>query len=60
MIFVIVMLFRNQRTCGISRITEYADKLLDGLKTVDYPANIRMQQENWIGRSVGAFVDFTA
>ena len=40
------------------RITEYADKLLDGLKTVDYPANIRMQQENWIGRSVGAFVNF--
>ena len=40
------------------RITEYADKLLDGLKTVDYPANIRMQQENWIGRSSGAFVNF--
>ncbi len=40
------------------RITEYADKLLDGLNTVDYPANIRMQQENWIGRSTGAFVNF--
>ena len=33
------------------RITEYADKLLDGLDTVEYPHNIRMKQENWIGRS---------
>ena len=40
------------------RITEYADKLLEGLDEVDYPANIRMQQENWIGRSYGAFVNF--
>ena len=41
------------------RITEYADKLLEGLKTVDYPPNIRAQQENWIGKSTGAFVNFT-
>ncbi|MGM9647529.1 MAG: leucine--tRNA ligase [Eubacteriales bacterium] len=40
------------------RITEYADKLLDGLKEVDYLPNIKMQQENWIGRSTGAFVNF--
>ncbi len=40
------------------RITEYADKLLDGLKDVDYLPNIKMQQENWIGRSTGAFVNF--
>ncbi|MEE1024955.1 MAG: leucine--tRNA ligase, partial [Acutalibacteraceae bacterium] len=40
------------------RITEYADKLLEGLDEVDYLPNIRMQQENWIGRSTGAFVDF--
>ncbi|MBP3322068.1 MAG: leucine--tRNA ligase, partial [Clostridia bacterium] len=40
------------------RITEYADKLLEGLDTVEYPQNIRMQQENWIGRSYGAFVNF--
>ena len=40
------------------RITEYADKLLFGLDKVDYPANIRAQQENWIGRSTGAFVNF--
>ena len=41
------------------RITEYADKLLEGLDHVDYPANIKQQQVNWIGKSTGAFVDFT-
>ena len=40
------------------RITEYADKLLDGLKKVDYLPNVKLQQENWIGRSEGAFVNF--
>ena len=40
------------------RITEYADKLLTGLDNVDYLPNIRMQQENWIGKSTGAFVNF--
>ena len=41
------------------RITQYADKLLEGLETVDYPDNIKQQQINWIGKSTGAFVDFT-
>ena len=41
------------------RITEYADKLLEGLDHVDYPANIKQQQVNWIGKSTGAFVNFT-
>ena len=41
------------------RITEYADKLLEGLDSVDYLPNIRLQQENWIGKSTGAFVNFT-
>ena len=40
------------------RITAYADKLLEGLDEVEYPLNIRQQQENWIGRSTGAFVNF--
>ena len=40
------------------RITEYADKLLAGLEDVDYPANVKQQQVNWIGKSTGAFVDF--
>ena len=40
------------------RITEYADKLLQGLEEVDYLPNIKMQQVNWIGKSTGAFVNF--
>ena len=40
------------------RITKYADKLLEGLETVDYPPNIKQQQMNWIGKSTGAFVNF--
>ena len=41
------------------RITEYADKLLQGLEEVDYLPNVKLQQENWIGKSTGAFVNFT-
>ena len=40
------------------RITEYADKLLEGLETVDYLPNVKQQQVNWIGKSRGAFVNF--
>lgn len=40
------------------RITEYADKLLQGLEEVDYLPNIKLQQQNWIGKSTGAFVNF--
>ncbi len=40
------------------RITKYADKLLEGLKDVEYPENIAQQQVNWIGKSTGAFVTF--
>lgn len=41
------------------RITEYADKLLEGLRHVDYLPNIKAQQEHWIGKSRGAFVNFS-
>ncbi len=41
------------------RITAYADKLLSGLDEVDYLPNVKMQQVNWIGKSTGAFVNFT-
>ncbi len=40
------------------RITKYADRLLEGLNDVNYLPNIKLQQENWIGRSVGANIDF--
>ena len=40
------------------RITEYADKLLQGLEKVDYLPNAKLQQQHWIGKSTGAFVNF--
>ncbi|MDL2363052.1 MAG: class I tRNA ligase family protein [Patescibacteria group bacterium] len=42
----------------LMKITEYADRLIDGLKDVDYPSRIADQQINWIGRSKGAEIDF--
>ena len=40
------------------RITAYAQRLLDGLDTVDWTESLKEQQRNWIGRSVGALVKF--
>ncbi len=40
------------------KITAYAQKLLDGLDDVDFIEKVKTQQRNWIGRSVGAEVDF--
>ncbi|MEO0795119.1 MAG: leucine--tRNA ligase [Verrucomicrobiota bacterium] len=42
----------------VLRITAYADKLLAGLKDLDWPDSTKRLQENWIGRSTGAEVDF--
>lgn len=40
------------------KITDYADRLIDDLKTVDWPDRIKKMQENWIGKSIGAEVNF--
>ena len=40
------------------KITQYADRLLSGLDTVDYPDSIKQQEIEWIGKSTGAFVNF--
>ena len=40
------------------KITDYADKLLDGLNEVNFPPRVKLEQENWIGRSYGAEIDF--
>jgi leucyl-tRNA synthetase len=41
------------------KITEYAEKLLEDLDTLDWPENIKEMQRNWIGKSTGAEVIFT-
>lgn len=40
------------------RITAYAEKLLKGLRNLNWPEAIKIQQENWIGRSEGALIEF--
>lgn len=40
------------------KITEYADELLDGISSLDWPNKIKVAQTNWIGKSIGAEVDF--
>lgn len=49
---------RKVKSQWMLRITEYAQRLLDDLNTVDYLDKIKIQQANWIGRSTGAEVDF--
>ncbi|MBB2184450.1 leucine--tRNA ligase [Lachnospiraceae bacterium MD1] len=49
---------RKVKSQWMLKITEYADKLIDDLDMVDYVDKIKVSQVNWIGRSVGAEVDF--
>ena len=49
---------RKVKSQWMLRITEYADKLLEGLKNVDYVERVKVSQKNWIGKSTGAEVDF--
>ena len=49
---------RKVKSQWMLKITEYAEKLLDGLDTVDYIERVKVSQKNWIGKSQGAEVDF--
>ena len=49
---------RKVKSEWMLKITEYADKLIEGLNDVDYIERVKVQQKNWIGRSTGAEVDF--
>ena len=50
---------RKVKSQWMLKITEYADKLIQGLDTVDYIERVKVSQKNWIGKSTGAEVDFT-
>ena len=49
---------RKVKSQWMLKITEYADKLIQGLDTVDYVEKVKVSQKNWIGKSTGAEVDF--
>ena len=49
---------REEKSQWMLKITEYAQKLIDGLDTVDFLPRVITQQKNWIGRSTGAEVNF--
>jgi len=49
---------RKVKSQWMLKITEYADKLIDGLDGVDYIERVKVSQKNWIGRSYGAEVEF--
>ena len=49
---------RKVKSEWMLKITEYADKLIDGLDSVDYVERVKVSQKDWIGRSNGAEVDF--
>lgn len=49
---------RKVKSQWMLKITAYADKLLEGLDSVDYVERVKVSQKNWIGKSTGAEVDF--
>ncbi len=49
---------RKVKSQWMLKITEYADKLIQGLDGVDYVERVKVSQKNWIGKSTGAEVDF--
>ncbi|MCR4926096.1 MAG: leucine--tRNA ligase [Clostridiales bacterium] len=51
---------RKVKSQWMLKITEYAQRLIDDLDDLDYIERVKTQQRNWIGRSTGAEVDFTA
>ena len=49
---------RKVKSQWMLKITAYAEKLIEGLDTVDYIERVKVSQKNWIGKSTGAEVDF--
>ena len=51
---------RKEKSQWMLAITKYADRLIDDLDDLDFIERVKIQQKNWIGRSEGTEVDFTA
>ncbi len=49
---------KKKKSAWILKMQSYSDKLLDGLKKVDFPDSVKKMQTDWIGKSVGAEIDF--
>ena len=49
---------QKEKDVWFLKITAYADKLLEGLNEVNFPDRVKIEQENWIGKSTGAYVNF--
>ncbi len=50
---------RKEMTQWFFKITDYAEELLSGLDTIDWPEKTKSMQKNWIGKSIGGEVEFT-
>jgi leucyl-tRNA synthetase len=50
--------FKRNLKQWMMRITEYSDRLIGDLDTLDWPEPIKLMQRNWIGRSTGAHIEF--
>ena len=49
---------QKEKEVWMLKITDYADKLLEGLDEVNFPLRVKLEQQNWIGRSYGAEIEF--
>ncbi len=49
---------KKKKSAWILKMQSYSDKLLEGLKDVDFPESVKKMQSEWIGKSVGAEIDF--
>ena len=49
---------QKEKEVWMLKITDYADKLLEGLEEVNFPPRVKLEQQNWIGRSYGAEIEF--
>ncbi len=54
------VVIKKDLTQWFFKITKYAEELLQGLNTIDWPEKTKLMQKNWIGKSTGGEIEFTA